>query len=136
MIARTPEIGTERPSAPRRILGIDPGLHTTGYGVIEVSGRAGPGTVKLIEAGIVRSRRGDRIEKRLGEIFTGIQEVIEAHRPGELALEQLFSHYDRPRTAILMGHARGVICLAAARYISCSTRCRSAAWERIRLGSL
>jgi crossover junction endodeoxyribonuclease RuvC len=104
---------------PKRILGIDPGLNTTGYGVIEVDqpdvGIAGCGKVRLCEAGIIRSRAKASIETRLDEIFTGIQEVIEAHRPGMLALEQLFSHYDRPRTAILMGHARGVICLAAGR---------------------
>ncbi len=69
--------------------------------------------VRLVEAGIVRSRAKDTIENRLNEIFTGVTEVIEAHRPDLMALEQLFSHYDRPRTAILMGHARGVICLAA-----------------------
>ncbi len=94
---------------PKRILGIDPGLNTTGYGVIEVEG----GKVRLCEAGIVRSRAKASIESRLDEIFTGVQEVIETHKPELMALEQLFSHYERPRTAILMGHARGVICLAA-----------------------
>ena len=94
---------------PKRILGIDPGLNTTGYGVIDVEG----GKVRLCEAGIVRSRAKASIQSRLDEIFTGIQEVIQTHKPELMALEQLFSHYERPRTAILMGHARGVICLAA-----------------------
>ena len=94
---------------PKRILGIDPGLNTTGYGVIDVE----DGKVRLCEAGIVRSRAKASIESRLDEIFTGVQEVIQTHKPGMMALEQLFSHYERPRTAILMGHARGVICLAA-----------------------
>lgn len=94
---------------PKRILGIDPGLNTTGYGVIEVDN----GNVRLCEAGIVRSRAKASIESRLDEIFTGVQEVIQTHKPEMMALEQLFSHYERPRTAILMGHARGVICLAA-----------------------
>jgi crossover junction endodeoxyribonuclease RuvC len=98
---------------PKRILGIDPGLNTTGYGVIEVDGGQIGGKVRLCEAGIVRSRAKGSIESRLNEIFNGVQEVIELHHPDLLALEQLFSHYDRPRTAILMGHARGVICLAA-----------------------
>lgn len=93
----------------KRILGIDPGLNTTGYGVIEVS----DGRVRLCEAGIIRSLAKRSIESRLKEIFVGVQEVIEAHTPELMGLEQLFSHYDRPRTAILMGHARGVICLAA-----------------------
>jgi crossover junction endodeoxyribonuclease RuvC len=69
--------------------------------------------MRLVEAGIIRSKAKDSIESRLNEIFTGVQEVIEAHHPNLMALEQLFSHYERPRTAILMGHARGVICLAA-----------------------
>lgn len=101
---------------PQRILGIDPGLNTTGYGVIEVDpdeGAIGGGRLRLCEAGIVRSRAKANIESRLDEIFSGVQEVIELHRPQLIALEQLFSHYSRPRTAILMGHARGVICLAA-----------------------
>jgi len=97
-----------------RILGVDPGLNTTGYGVIEVDRARSPlGRARLIEAGIVRSRANTSIEHRLDEIYTGVREVIEALKPEMVALEQLFSHYERPRTAILMGHARGVICLAA-----------------------
>jgi crossover junction endodeoxyribonuclease RuvC len=97
-----------------RILGVDPGLNTTGYGVIEVDpGRSPLGQARLVEAGIVRSRSGASIEHRLNEIYTGVREVIEGLQPGMVAIEQLFSHYARPRTAILMGHARGVICLAA-----------------------
>jgi crossover junction endodeoxyribonuclease RuvC len=94
---------------PKRILGIDPGLNTTGYGVVDADGA----NVRLCEAGIIRSRAKASIESRLKEIFTGVEEVIQSHAPQLVALEQLFSHYDRPRTAILMGHARGVICLAA-----------------------
>ena len=93
----------------KRYLGVDPGLNTTGYAVIET----GSSTIKLCEAGIIRSKPKESIEARLGEIHAGVTEVIDAHRPDEMALEQLFSHYERPRTAILMGHARGVICLAA-----------------------
>ena len=94
---------------PVKILGIDPGLNTTGYGVIRVSG----GQFQLIEAGIVRSKAKASIEQRLLEIHSGVSEVVQQHAPDFLALEQLFSHYSRPTTAILMGHARGVICLAA-----------------------
>lgn len=105
-------------AATRRLLGVDPGLNTTGYGVIEVATASGsmplPGKIKLIEAGIIRSKPKDSIEIRLCEIYSGLREVIEANEPDVLVLEQLFSHYERPRTAILMGHARGVICLAAA----------------------
>lgn len=92
------------------MLGIDPGLNTTGYGVLE-RGSAGP---RLCEAGIVRSRAGTSLETRLAEICQGVRDVIRSLTPQAMAVEELYSHYKRPRTAILMGHARGVICLAAA----------------------
>ncbi len=93
-----------------RILGIDPGLNITGYGVLEFAAE-GP---RIAEAGIVRGKTRDSLTARLHEIHTGVTEVIESLRPTAMAIEQLYSHYARPRTAILMGHARGVICLAAA----------------------
>ena len=94
-----------------RILGVDPGLRRTGYGVIEMAG----GSVRLIEGGVIRCHLGEQpLSERLVEIHRSVSEVIAEYRPRVLALEQLFSHYGHPRTAILMGHARGVICLAAA----------------------
>lgn len=102
------------PDNTLRILGVDPGLNTTGYGVIDTDRSGLPASsIRLVEAGIVRSRPNASIESRLDEIYNGICEVIESLQPEMVALEQLFSHYERPRTAILMGHARGVICLAA-----------------------
>lgn len=92
-----------------RILGIDPGLNVTGYGVISVDGRQ----PQICEAGVVRGGRGD-LATRLQRIHAGVADVIAAWSPRVMALEDLFSHYKRPKTAILMGHARGVICLAAA----------------------
>jgi len=93
------------------VLGIDPGLDRTGYGVIDVS----TGRVRLLEAGVVRSSAKDKdIAHRVKEIYDGVREVIEMFRPEVIAMEQLYSHYDHPRTAIIMGHARGCICLAAA----------------------
>jgi crossover junction endodeoxyribonuclease RuvC len=94
-----------------RILGIDPGLNTTGYGVLEVSSQ-GP---RVVEAGVVRSSGPtEELAERLNELHAGIQEVIASCKPQSISLEQLYSHYDHPRTSILMGHARGVICLAGA----------------------
>jgi crossover junction endodeoxyribonuclease RuvC len=52
--------------------------------------------------------------QRLRHLYDGIVEVLEQFRPGVVAMEQLFAHYDHPRTAILMAHARGVLFLAAA----------------------
>ncbi|MFO8010371.1 MAG: crossover junction endodeoxyribonuclease RuvC [Dehalococcoidia bacterium] len=94
-----------------RILGVDPGLNTTGYGVIEISG----GDIRVIEGGVIKGgSAGTRIELRLARLHDGIAEVMEQFKPEAMALEKLYSHYERPSTAILMGHARGVICLAAA----------------------
>jgi crossover junction endodeoxyribonuclease RuvC len=93
-----------------RILGIDPGLNTTGYGVMQVQS----GRLVLCEAGIVRGRSRESLTARLAEIHEGVADVIGSLKPDVMALEQLYSHYNQPRTAILMGHARGVICLAAA----------------------
>ncbi len=95
---------------PFRILGIDPGLNITGYGVLEAVG----GRLRLCEAGVIRGRSRGSLTKRLVEIHEGVVEVIAGLKPDVMAIEELYSHYARPRTAILMGHARGVICLAAA----------------------
>ena len=94
-----------------RILGIDPGLNTTGYGVLEIVG----GQPRLLEGGVVRSNSRGTLSTRVQEIHDGVAEVIESLKPEVMALEKLYSHYDRPTTAILMGHARGVICMAAAK---------------------
>lgn len=93
-----------------RILGVDPGLKITGYGVVDTTG----GGVRLLEAGIVRGGQSGEISHRLQALWEGITEVIRAFQPAALALEALYAHYEHPRTAILMGHARGVICLAGA----------------------
>ena len=93
----------------QRFLGIDPGLNITGYGVLEIA----VGGPKLVEAGVVRGRERGSLEGRLKEIHLGVADVIASFKPASMAIEQLYSHYERPRTAILMGHARGVICLAA-----------------------
>ena len=93
-----------------RILGIDPGLNITGYGVLDCAN----GRAQLCEAGVVRGRSRGSLTARIEEIHRGVCDVIESLRPEAMAVEELYSHYARPRTAILMGHARGVICLAAA----------------------
>lgn len=91
-----------------RILGIDPGLGITGYGLIEASGR----NLRVTEAGIIRSSAKYKIEKRLSEIYNKIIGLIKDMQPHVVVLEELYSHYKHPRTSILMGHARGIICLA------------------------
>lgn len=92
-----------------RILGIDPGLCVTGYGLIE----AGPKGIKLIEAGVVRTSSKEKIEARIEKIYEGIKGLVRESKPDALILEQLYSHYRHPTTSILMGHVRGAICLLA-----------------------
>ena len=89
-----------------RILGIDPGLGTTGYGIIEGS------NFKLIEAGVINTAANTPIQARLKKIFDSVSEIIEEHKPAVLVLEKIYSHYKHPTTAILMGHARAAVCLA------------------------
>jgi crossover junction endodeoxyribonuclease RuvC len=95
--------------SPGRVLGIDPGLNITGYGVIERIGTK----LCIVEAGVIRGGDRGSLTKRLLAIHNGVCEVLAQFKPQTVALEELYSHYERPRTAILMGHARGVICLAA-----------------------
>jgi crossover junction endodeoxyribonuclease RuvC len=92
-----------------RILGIDPGLCVTGYGLIE----AGPKGMRLIEAGVIRTQAKEKVEARIEKIYEGIKGLVKESKPDVLVLEQLYSHYRHPTTAILMGHARGAICLLA-----------------------
>ena len=92
------------------VLGIDPGLVVTGYGVLEQKG----GRIELIEAGTIESGGPELpLPQRLRHLYEEVDALIDDHQPDAMALEQLYSHYEHPRTAILMGHARGVICLAA-----------------------
>jgi crossover junction endodeoxyribonuclease RuvC len=94
-----------------RIIGIDPGLQLTGYGVIDYQ----PIRPALIDGGVIRLKPKDSIADRLVELERELDELFEEHQPQVCAVEQVYSHYAHPRTAILMGHARGVILLAARR---------------------
>src|ERR1700761_2715466 len=95
-----------------KILGIDPGLQLTGYGVIEYH----PSKPKLLDAGVIRMNPKKPIPQRLTEIEQELDGIFKEHQPAAVAVEQLYSHYAHPRTAILMGHARGVILLVAQRH--------------------
>lgn len=94
-----------------RILGIDPGLDRTGYGIIEVSAMAEP---KLIEAGLIRSEPKTELALRLATIAREMAKLMQHHRPDAVAVEDLYSYYKTPKPAVLMGHVRGVILAAAA----------------------
>lgn len=94
------------------ILGIDPGLGITGYGVIE----AESGKFKLLEAGIIKSSSRDTLPQRLSRIYKAIGEIIHEYKPTDLILEKLYSHYRHQMTAIAMAHARGVIALTTGEF--------------------
>jgi len=88
-----------------KILGIDPGLQVCGYAFLETSIHG----EKLVEAGVLRTPTDLPLEVRLNRIAGDISEILENFRPDVVAVEELYSHYAHPKTAILMGHARGVI---------------------------
>lgn len=94
-----------------RVLGVDPGTRVTGYGVIE-TGNGTPGMGRLVECGVVRFERGNSLPHRLAELHHEIARLIERHQPSVLALEDAFYHKNA-RTTLVLGHARGVILLAA-----------------------
>jgi len=94
------------------VLGIDPGTAATGYGVVRRV--EGPRQAVLVECGVIRTRPRDTLAGRLLEIFEGVTELIERHRPEVLAVEDVF-YARNVRTTVVLGHARGVVLLAGAR---------------------
>ena len=106
-LRRVQKIGDLPPAT--RILGVDPGLHRTGYGVIDDE----RGRLCLVEGGILRAKADDELPKRLQDLHDGLREVLRDHKPQIVVVEDLFSTYAHPRSALLMAHARGVLLLAA-----------------------
>lgn len=94
-----------------RILGIDPALTVTGYGVIDFK----KDKPLLLEAGIITTQSKEIITKRLDKIYCSVTKLIRDTKPQVMVLEKLYAHYRHPTTAYILGQARGVICLACAR---------------------
>jgi len=92
-----------------RVLGIDPGLHITGYAAVDVVGRE----PVIVEAGTLRTNAQGDLAERIAQIHADLAEVLAELKPDLVAIEKLYAHYKHPRTSILMAHARGVILLAA-----------------------
>ncbi len=90
-----------------RVIGIDPGSHSTGYGVVE-SSRDG---LRYVDSGCVRAGT-ETLAVRLKTIYDGIAGVIAHHRPDVMVIEQVFMARN-PRAALVLGHARGSAMLAA-----------------------
>ena len=95
----------------QRVLGIDPGIRITGFGIVDLADGGLEPT--LVEAGIIRLDGKMSVEKRLGQLHAELAELIQLHQPHRMAVEKLYVHYRHPRTAIIMAHARGVILLCA-----------------------
>ena len=92
------------------MLGIDPGTAATGYGVVA---RRGPGRVRLLECGVIRTSAGEPMVKRIREIHEGVVGLIARHAPHVVSVEDVF-HGKNAQSALKLGHARGAILLAAA----------------------
>jgi crossover junction endodeoxyribonuclease RuvC len=92
-----------------KILGIDPGLRKTGWGVIEVQGNV----MRPLGFGVVSSNSDDDLGKRLNALFIGLCDVIETFHPDEAAVEETFVNMN-PGSTLKLGMARGVAMLAPA----------------------
>ena len=98
------------------VLGIDPGLANTGYGVVARRN----GRLVALDGGVIETRAGVAQERRLADIHVAIDELLLTHEPDAMALEELYFGQN-VRTAFAVGHARGVVMLAAAqRGLSCT----------------
>jgi crossover junction endodeoxyribonuclease RuvC len=99
------------------VLGVDPGLVGTGWGLVEpaAGGAARGGSAAIVIAtGVIATSADMSLPARVREIYDGLVDVLAKHEPALLVLEDLYTEYKFPRTALLMAHARGAICLAAA----------------------
>ena len=112
-----------------RILGIDPGLDATGYGIIDVTNGNGSraasqdplgsrltisDSLRLVEAGLIRTPAQSALSDRLAVVAHALQNLLAQHHPDCMAVEDLYSYYKTPQPAILMGHVRGVVLSTAA----------------------
>ncbi len=93
-----------------KVLGIDPGLKATGYGLIQYESSK----VQLLETGTIEPKQKDLIQNRIHKVHKLLDELIQQYNPNVLVLEKLYAHYKHPITASILGHVRGVICLLCA----------------------
>jgi crossover junction endodeoxyribonuclease RuvC len=93
-----------------RILGIDPSVRSTGYGVIDCRGS----TLRLVEAGVIATNARESFAHRLRDISASLEAVIKATHPDLVAIEEVFARAVNPKTTIMMAHARGALLAVAA----------------------
>lgn len=90
----------------QRVIGIDIGLRFTGYGIIDFDGNQ----EVVIEGGVIKTNPSDDLHLRLGSIFEDLDQIYKKFNPQITSIEDLYSRYRNLKTAIVMGHARGVAC--------------------------
>ncbi len=93
-----------------RIIGIDPALRITGFGIIDDHN----GSYSLVSAGTIITQANKPMAARLSQIFDGLNSLLAEFKPQIMVLEKIYSHYQHPATSFILGEARGIICLAAA----------------------
>jgi crossover junction endodeoxyribonuclease RuvC len=95
-----------------RILGVDPALSVTGYGIIDIE----KNRFILLEAGLIKTSAKQELTERLRQIHAAMDALLSETKPAVMVLEKLYAHHRHPVTAYLLGQARGVICLACAQH--------------------
>lgn len=93
-----------------RILGVDPALSVTGYGVVDFN----KNKLSVVEAGIIKTSSRQPLPARLNKIYQSMISLIADTQTDVMVLEKLYVHYRHPTTSYILGQARGVICLACA----------------------
>jgi crossover junction endodeoxyribonuclease RuvC len=101
----------ESDRGPIKVMGIDPGLKATGYGVIACSVE---GCVKALEVGSIEPKSKLVLTEKLLKVHQYLTDIVSRQKPDIIVLEKLYSHSAHPMTAAVMGHVRGVICLVCA----------------------
>ncbi len=91
------------------VLGVDPGTQVTGYGVVRGESA---NSMSLVECGVIRTQARDPLPARLREIYDGVTELVQRHKPDVVSIEDVF-YARNGRTTVTLGHARGVILLAS-----------------------
>jgi len=90
-----------------RVIGIDPGSNITGYGIIDIENR----TENLVEGGVIKLGSSKTLETRLEKLYNELNIILKEFSPDEAVIEEIYSHYKHPKTAVIMGHTRGIILL-------------------------
>lgn len=98
------------PDGPAIVMGVDPGTRRTGYGVVSATNRV----LRHVDSGVLAPRQDAPLEERLVVIYDGLVELLGRHAPHAVAVEDIF-YAHHAQSALTLGHARGVVLLAAAK---------------------